>query len=366
MVGQENSHSEDGVSRAFTGALFKGGPADLYERFVANEWDPERAIRAYTPLMRDEQIRFDTAVVKTFQERIRVTRRLIELGLVDRIDNPFRVSEVEYSSEDDGIGVGIRRSMSPIPRADYELPALTPNRVPIYFTSGRFQLDLRSLETSRNKGMPLDTTIAIRKSRAIALNIEDAVINGPDMQVSGYATHGFLDAPGLQTVTTALGWQDPNKTGAMILQDITDAMALAEAKQAYGPYDLVLSTAWYSALRGDFKAFGERTILDRIRGLEAGGDNLYIYVADKVPFDTAILYPRAIENVRLFIGNLGGARAPEQQEMPQNQITPISLFPWDTDGGFTKNWLVTAVVIPNMRTTGTGQSGIIRIISQVS
>lgn len=352
--------------RASTGSLFKGGPADMYERFVAASWDPEKALRAYSPLMRDEQIRFDTAVMQTFQQRLRVTRRLIELGLVERVDNPFRVSELEYEKAD-APGGGVQRSMSPIPRLDFEKPDQSIVRVPIYFTSAMFQLDLRSLETSRNKGQPLDTTIAIRKTRAIVEDIEDAVINGGLPTISGYASHGLLDAPSIQTLSSTTGaWDAVGKTGEQMLQDVVDAIALAESKNSFGPYDLLLNTAWFNATRNDFKAASDKSILQRLREVEAGAGPIYIYVADKVPTDTAVLYPRNVENVRLIVGNVGGATAPEQQTEPDNKITPISLFPWDTYGGFIKNWLITCVVIPDTRDTGASETGIVKIVPETT
>lgn len=357
MIGQN-------IQRAEALSAFQGGPPDLYERFVANEWDPERALRAYTPLYRDEQIRFDLAVQQTFQRRLRVAARLMSLGLVERVDNPFRVSELEYENADEP-GGGVVRSMSPIPRMDYEKPNQLQVRVPIYFTGTMFQLDLRSLETSRNKGMPLDTTIAIRKTRSMVIDIEDAIINGDLPQISGNKSYGLLDQPNLQTLSVALGWQDPNKDGLDMVSDVLNAIALAESQQVYGPFDLVLSTEWYNATRQDLKAFSGKTVLQRLREIEAGDDNLYVYVADRVPFDTAILYPRAIENVRVIIGNVGGGTAPESDNAA-NHITPISLFPWDTYGGFIKNWLITSVVIPDMRATQTGQCGIVKIVSATS
>jgi uncharacterized linocin/CFP29 family protein len=363
MTGQELARS-GAVLRASQG-MFPDGPKDLYERLVANEWDPDRALRAYLPLYRDEQIRFDLTIIQTFQRRIRVARRLIDLGLVEVVDNPFRVSEIEYETADEP-GGGVHRSMSPIPRMEFEKPEQKVVRVPVYFTGAMFQLDLRSLETSRNKGVPLDTTIAVRKTRSIVIDVEDAIINGPGVQISGNASHGLLDAPSKQTLSVALSWDDPSNTGLEMVQNVIDAISLAESQQQFGPFDLVLNTEWFNATRIDLKAFSGKTVLQRLREIEAGGDNLFVYVADRVPDNTAILYPRAIENVRIIVGNVGGGRAPEQDQHPENQITPISLFPWDTFGGFIKNWLVTTVIIPDMRQTQTGQSGIVVITSQGS
>lgn len=350
----------DRAFRASTASILNSGPQDLYERMVANSWDPERALRAYTPLHRDEQIRFDLAVLRTFEERLRVTRRLMSLGLVETIDNPFRVSELEYEKED-APGGGVVRSMSPIPRTDSEKPDYTQEKVPVYFTSAMFQLDLRSLETSRNRGTPLDTTIAVRKARSIVEDIEDAVINGSTPTISGNQAKGLLDAPSIQTLLCEGSWDDPAKTGAQILDNVLDAIGLAEDKSVFGPFDLVVTTKWWTALQDEFSTSYPRTILSRLREIEAGGDALHVYVADKVPVDTAILYPRNIDNVRVLVGNMGGSRAPENDD-PENAITPISLFPWDTHGGFIKNWLVAACVVPNMRDTSASQSGIVKIV----
>lgn len=348
------------VFRASTGQVVNSLPGNLIERLAAHDWDPNRALRAYTPLHRDEQILFDRVVIRTFEERLRVTRRIMELGLTVTIPNPFRVSEYEYEKED-APGGGIQRSMSPIPRLDNEKPDYTNEKVPIYFTSGMFELDLRTLETSRNLGRPMDTTVAVRKARAIAEDIENAVINGSTPTISGNQAKGLLDAPSIQTVLTDDAWDATGATGTEILQNVIDAIDAAEGQNVYGPFDLVMTTKWFNALRADFKTNSDKTILQRLREIEVGGDMLHIYVADLVPVDTAILYPRSIENVRLLVGNVGGQSSPTDDE-PENSVVPVSLFPWDSHGGFMKHWLLTSVLVPNMRDTRPGQSGIVRLI----
>lgn len=344
--------------RAMAGQLLASGPSDLYERFVSNEWDPNRTLRANSPLHRDEQVLFDKTIMRNFEERLRVTRRLIELGLVVNIPNPFAVSEYEYEKVD-GPGGGIRRIMNPIARLENEKPEYTTEKVPLYFTSGMFELDLRTLEVSRNRGTPMDTTIAARKARAIAEDIEDAVINGTGVQVSGNESHGFLDAPSAQTVLIDDAWDDAGADGTEILTAIIDAIDAAESVNVYGPFDLVIPGKWFNALRADFKTNSDKSILSRVRELEVGGEGLFIYTADHLPEDTAILYPRFSDNVRLIVGNLGGQSV--ALDSPEDRVAPISLFPWETHGGFMKHWLVSAMVVPNMRDTEQGQSGIVII-----
>lgn len=354
------------VFRSSHSNFLSSGPSDLWERFEAADWDADKALRSNTVLLRDEQLRLDNVIIKTFKDRLRVAARLISLGLVYRVDNPWRVSEIEYNKADDGIGHGVVRSMIPLPRLDSEKPEVTPERVPVYYTLSGWMLDRRELETSRNKGTNLDTSILERKVRAMAEDIEDAVINGGTPKISGNQAKGLLDSPSLTTLGIGLAWDDPSISGTQILTDLTDAIEEARQQNIYGPFDLVVPPTWYNALQFDFKAALATTILQRLQAVQAGGESVFIYPADKMPTDTAILYPRDQTTVRLIVGSLGGQSAPQPNDDRTPTVVPISVFPWDENGGMIHKWMLGAVIIPNMRDTSIGQTGIIKITPEES
>ena len=113
-------------------------------------------MRAASPLPRDAQMLIDQAVIRTGLDRLSIVQDLLAEGLTYPLPNPLSVTEIYWESISKTGGAF--RTMSPEARGEYQLPARTPYRIPVYLTMDDFSLNIRTLLMSRRVGAPLDTT----------------------------------------------------------------------------------------------------------------------------------------------------------------------------------------------------------------
>lgn len=336
-------------------------PAGVVERIMAYNHDYERAIRAYSPLRPREQILFDNTVVTEFADRLQVVRRLIASGLTFRLTRPFAHAQIEHGQE--GNTEGATRSRNPLARSEWDMIERQPVLTPIYYTFADFQLTLPDLETSRNTGVGLDVSLIRNKARDIAEDIEDAVINGPGVQVLGSNAYGLLNAPNVNTfnLSGGLTWDNPSKTGEQILADMNSIFSAFDAIRAFGPIDIWLPVSWYNALnfkRRDVTV--DRTVFQDIGDLRRGNQPVFIGQADRLPEDQMVAYIRSSNVLDVVVGDFGGQKADDDPNVPDTNPVPITVFPWQEKAGLVLNWKLIACVIPRIKNTMAGVSGIIK------
>jgi uncharacterized linocin/CFP29 family protein len=298
-------------------------------------------MRAASPLPRDSQMLIDQAVIRTGTDRLSVTADLIAEGLTYPLPNPLSVTEIYWESVSKTGGAF--RTMSPEARGEYQLPARSPYRIPVYLTMDDFSLNIRTLLMSQRVGAPLDTTLVEEATRRVNEAIEDSVINGAGLQVGGNTAPGLLNAPNANTYTLGGNWT--TRTGQQIVDDMLGMLTVMSGAgiRRFGPYNLYVPTAYGITLNRYFSdgvTTFPTTILSQIQQMQVGGRGINVRVADMLPANTVVL----VQMSRDVIDIVDGQRP--------------TVVPWTSPSGFTLFWTVMAVMIPRVKTDFDETSGI--------
>lgn len=296
------------------------------------------ALRSLSPLSDKAQVLVDKAVVNVGLQRLVITADIMAAGLTYNLTDPLSVTQVEWESVSKTGGA--QRTMNPSARGEFQLPDRKINRVPIFLTTDDFSLGIRTLKMSQRVGTPLDTTLVEQATRRVNEAIEDCTINGAGLNVGGYTAPGLLNAPNANTFTIVKPW-NTTAVGDDIRKDVMSMISLLQADLKFGPYNLYVSTINWNALTADYKANGDKSILSRLREIEAGGRNLDIKVADQLPTNTVVMLQMTSDVVEIINGQ------------------PPTVIPWTSLDGFTLFWLVLAIMVPRVRSDYDGNSGIV-------
>lgn len=308
--------------------------------------------RTNAPLPDKAQVQIDRAVVEVGLERLTVVADLMAAGLTYNLTDPLSVAQLEWYSTNK-VGAA-QRTMSPSARGETGLPILTPNRLPVYLTTDKFEIDIRTLRTSQRAGMPIDTTMIKMKTRAVNEAIEDAAINGAttldgqDLQVAGYKAPGILNAPNAETQALAAADWDTVPNGPNILADVLAMKAKLVANKKFGPYHLYVNSTGANALDADYSTTAPTlgTVRDRLLKIEgitairtadlmSSGDGASPTIGAKVA-----LVQMTSDVIDVVVG-----QAP-------------TVIPWTSLDGFWFHNLVMAIMIPRVRSDSASNSGI--------
>jgi hypothetical protein len=304
------------------------------------------ALRALSPLSDKAQVLVDKAVVEVGLERLTFVADVMAAGLVYPLSDPLSVTQLEWESVNQ-VG-NAQRTMSPSARGENQMVDRIINRLPIYLTTDDFNIGIRTLKQSQRVGTPLDTSLIKQATRRVNEAIEDAAINGATtldgqpLVVGGYSAPGLLTAPNANTHTITTPWTDPTTlasfaAGPRIFADVETMIGKLQADKKYGPYHLYVGTAYGNALDNDYKANGDRTIKDRLLGIE---QLKAIRVADMLPANKAVLVQMTSDVIEIVLGQ------------------PPTVIPWTSPDGFTLHWLILSINVPRVRSDYSGQSGI--------
>lgn len=305
--------------------------------------DPQ--LRSLAPLTDRAQIVMDNAVVEVGMERLTFVADILAAGLTYNLTDPLSVTQLEwYSSNKVGAA---QRTMTPSARGENKLPDRLPSRLPVYLTTDKFELDIRTLKMSQRVGMPLDTALIKQCTRAVNEAIEDAAINGAttldgqDLKVAGFGAPGILNAPNVETqALTAASWSSaPN--GSTIYSQTQAMLGKLRANKKFGPYRMYVGTEVGAMLDGDYdtvsasRGLSVRERLMKIEGLQA------IRMADMMPATKVAIVQMTSDVVDIVVGQ------------------PPTVIPWTSVDGFTFHNLVMAIMIPRVRSDYAGNSGVV-------
>lgn len=298
-------------------------------------------MRSLSPLEEDAQRVIDRAVVRVGLERLTIVRDLLAAGLIYPLPDPLSVMELQWERQSKTGGA--QRTMLPSARGESQLPDRTPGRIPIYLTTDDFHLNIRTLKMSERLGAPLDTSLVEEATRRVNEAIEDALINGAGLTVDGYTTPGLLSGANQNTMNYVGGeaWDVVGHTGEEILADVLTMIDRLQADKRFGPYNLYVPTTYGTKLMQDFKANGDRSIMERLREITAGGRALNIEVADRLPANTTVMLQMTSDVVDIVDGQ-----------------RPV-VVPWTSPDGFTLFWMVMAIMVPRVKYDYETQSGIV-------
>lgn len=297
-------------------------------------------LRDLSPMPDDAQKLIDDAVIGVALERLVVFADVMAAGLVFPISEPLSVLDVQW--EQISKSGGAQRTMNPGARGESQLVDRSIKNIPIYVTADDFSLNVRSVLASARNGTPLDLTMVEQATRRVNEALEDAIINGADVQVGSNTTPGILGAPNVNTQAYVdnEAWTVVGHSGDDILADVLNMFDQLQTDKMYGPYNLYIPTTYGNKINQDFKANSDKTIRMRLEELEAGGRNLIVRVADQLPTDRTILMQMTSDVIDIIDG-----------EQP-------TVVPFTSLDGFTLYWIVMAIMVPRVKDDYTGQSGI--------
>ncbi len=235
------------------------------------------------------------------------------------------------------------------PRGD--ITTYTPDLLPLPITHSGFFIGERKLASSRNSGVPMDTTLAQDASRRVSESIEDQVIGRIDLSsfthtgsgtftnsgIFGYITHPDRITKTL-TATSALA------TPLEIVDDVIAMVRLASAQNFNGPFVLYFSPDWETLLDSDYVvgtfAQGYTTVNQTVRErIERIARISSVRVLDRLNTDnSAVLVQMTSQTVRAVSGL---------------EMTTVQ---WDTRGGQQHNFQVMAIQVPDLRSQFIGTS----------
>lgn len=317
-----------------------GVPGPLKARF--GSFNSIQEYRAATPLPDNAQRIVDQAVLEVQLDRLSITSALLAAGMTYNLENPLSVSEI-YGEKINQVG-GAIRVMNPSARGENQLLDRTGYSVPVYITMDDFQLGIRPLLMSRRSGAPLDTAMVKQAIRRVNESIEDAVINGPGITFNGHTAYGLLNEPNVNSIAYSSNeaWTATGHDGADIYGDIMRMVDKLVEDKFYGPYTLFVPTAYYMKMFEDWKSNSDKTIYQRLTELRFNNGPLRIEAADTLGADRTILMQMTSDVADIVVG-----------QYP----TVVS---WEDNAGWEFFFAAMAIMIPRIKSTFTGQSGIVK------
>ena len=217
-------------------------------------------------LRKDEWVKLDERLIESSRERLVIIDDLRAAGLTYSVGGLGTIiSEWEASSEIADAEV----TMDGETQAEQDRQEFTINGVPIPVIQKPFKIGERVLLASRTRGAALDVTTGVEASRSVARTSENMVFNGTTLgavksAANTYQIFGLTNFPG-RALGTISDWSSPAVTPETILTEILALVQTMETShRKYGPFTLYVPNTYSFQFRRDFKANGDRTLLQRV------------------------------------------------------------------------------------------------------
>jgi len=295
------------------------------------------ALRTTATLRKDEWKHFDDAVLKTARRRLVGVADLRSRGLELNLANGLGKTVLEYEDMSDMEGASV--SMDGVTRGRNEVPEYSIKYLPLPIVHRDFQISVRKLYASRERGEALDTTSAEQATNAVAEQVEGMLYMGYNTFAYGGGTiYGLTDVPTRNTGSLSGAWDDTGCEGEDILGDVLRMKQAAINDRKYGPYMLYIPTAYETKLDDEFKANSDISVRERlmkISGIEG------VRVSDFLTGDNVLLVQLTADVARIVNG------------------MEIQTVEWRTDGDMVFNFKVMCIQVPQIRADQSGRSGVV-------
>lgn len=316
----------------------RGPRGDVAKVLLANNMDTG-ALRTNDLLRKDEWKQLDDAVVQIARIRLVGVGDLIRRNLVYNLTNGLGTTVLEY--EDISDMEAAEMNMDAITRGEKDRIEYSINYLPLPVIHKEFSINIRTLNSSRRLGQPLDTTQATVASRKVSEKVEDVLFNGASSYAfGGGIIYGYTDFPQRNTVTLSQQWTASGKTGMEIIDDGRAMKQASIDAKHYGPWKMYVPTNYETILDDDAKAESDRTVRQRILDI-AGIEE--VSVADKLAAHNVLLVEMSPETIRMVIG------------------LQVQTVEWTTEGGFVTHFKVLTIMVPQPRADQDGQCGIVHL-----
>lgn len=305
---------------------------------TVNNGGQERTIvtNAVATLRKDEWIHFDNAVIRAAKPRLNVVADLRGAGLQVTIPNGMGKATFEHEAQSD-IGPAII-SMDGIRQGETERPLYDLRSLPLPIIHKDFSFSLRQVMASRNGGSPLDTTMAALAARRVAEEAEKLALGVSSSYTYGGGTvYGMTNFP--YRLTKALT-APTTSNAAVVVAEILAMIAQSEANNYFGPFVLYYSPAYTQYMNGDYDTANRNgaTLIERIRKIDS---IKMVKRADYLTGSTLLLVQQTEDVARMVVG------------------MDITTLQWESKGGMQLNFKVMAILVPQIRSDYSNQTGIV-------
>lgn len=329
------------AKRLFSGSSGRWATSQLKKAFNEGRALSASALRTLDTLRHEEWKVFDDALIQESTIRLVGVGDLIAGGLVRPVANSLgkMVFGYEQETQFDAATTSLDgRSRTADDRTEFQLKQL-----PLPITHKDFNLNLRQLSASREKGEALDTTSVRQSGRVVAERLEYMLYRGGPtfggMAIYGYTTHPDRNTHAFDGTKS---WDDATKVGSSYVTDVLTMIGLAQADGFYGPYTIYVPTAAGVNLSNDYSAVTSNTQTIKERLLKIEGITA-IRVADQMPAANVVMKQDTIDVAAWVQGE------------------PLQTVQWDEDGGFDINFKAWAIGVPLIRSTAAGKSGVVHL-----
>lgn len=302
------------------------------QKLMSSGFNPQ-ALRTLGTLQKDEWIAYDTAVIDVARFRLGAVQDLLSRNLRYRLPNALGKTRLEWERVSDMEDAMV--SMSGISESQNDRIIYDLQGMPIPIIHKDFNINLRALMASRTTGETLDVTQARIASRKVSETIEGMLFNGATVLGSNNPIYGYRTAPNRNTGSLAASWA--TATGSQIVTDVLQMIDQSIGKNMFGPFVLYVSYGAMTHFAEDYKAEGDKTILDRIKAIPMIAD---VKATTYLASTEAVMVQMTDDVVDLVDG-----------------MSPTTLE-WDSHAGFVAHFKVMAIMIPRIRTDMLNQSGI--------
>lgn len=292
------------------------------------------ALRTLGTLQKDEWVAFDTAVIEVARKRLVITQELIARGLTWNLPNALGHTSIEWEKVSDMEGAII--TMSGISESQNDRVIFDLDSMPVPIIHKDFNINLRTLAASRNKGEALDVTQARYAARKVAETVETLIFDGATVLGTNKPIYGLTTAPYRNTGTLGETWL--TASGTTIVQDVIAMISAAVGDNMYGPYMLFIGTGTSVRFSEDYKSDSDKSIMTRLMEIpELSGIK-----SSKDLDDGEVLLVQMTDDVIQLINGM--------------QPTTVE---WDTHAGFVQHFKILCIMIPRIRNDFINQSGIV-------
>jgi uncharacterized linocin/CFP29 family protein len=199
-------------------------------------------LRTNALLRHDEWKFIDERLRSIARDRLAGVADLQSAGLEINIGNLGNTSYVYEKVSD---MTAATRHMNPAAFGQGDTLDFTEVAIPIPITSKPFEIDIRRLLGSRNRGAALDTTQVEVATRLVVDLLEDSLFQGAsEIVISGVAPTGYANHADRATFAGA-SWA----TVANVDAAVRGAIAALEADLHFGPYAMYVHTDQYAEMR---------------------------------------------------------------------------------------------------------------------
>jgi len=287
-------------------------------------------------LRKNEWQKVDEQVVKAARTRMRLVNDFRQAGLVVNLPNAWGTSVFQYERQSDISAARI--SMDGLTPGDNDRPVYDIVNLPLPVISKQVTMNSRAIAISRNGNTPLDTANLELAAIKVAEQAE-ALVAGTygTYSFGGGTVYGLTNFPSRITGAflnhTVSGW-----TPTMMYNSVIEMIDASTRSLHYGPWKLYYSTGLLRPMMQQFSLYDSRSlqnVIGQLPGIQSVG------MLDYLTGNQLLLVQQDASTARIVMG------------------MDITTVQWGSGNGLEENFLVMAMIVPQMKTDINSTCGIV-------